>query len=65
MRPTVIFVGGFLGAGKTTLILAAASELKRRGMRSAAILNDQSNALVDTQLAELHGVPSSEVTTGC
>jgi CobW/HypB/UreG, nucleotide-binding domain len=65
MRPTVIFVGGFLGAGKTTLILAAARELKKRGMRCAAILNDQSNALVDTQLAELHGVPSGEVTDGC
>jgi CobW/HypB/UreG, nucleotide-binding domain len=65
MKPTVIFVGGFLGAGKTTLILAAARELKKRNKRSAAILNDQSDALVDTQLAELHGVPSGEVTDGC
>jgi Ni2+-binding GTPase involved in maturation of urease and hydrogenase len=65
MRPTIIFVGGFLGAGKTTLILAAARELKQRGRRCAAILNDQSDALVDTQLAELHGVPSGEVTDGC
>jgi len=65
MNPILIFVGGFLGAGKTTLILAAARELKRRGMRSAAILNDQSEALVDTQLAELHGIPSGEVTEGC
>jgi CobW/HypB/UreG, nucleotide-binding domain len=65
MRPTVVFVGGFLGAGKTTLILAAARELKERGMRCAAILNDQSDALVDTQLAELHGVRSGEVTAGC
>jgi hypothetical protein len=65
MKPTVVFVGGFLGAGKTTLILAAARELKRRGMRSAAVLNDQSDALVDTQLAELHGVPSGEVSAGC
>jgi Ni2+-binding GTPase involved in maturation of urease and hydrogenase len=65
MKPTVIFVGGFLGAGKTTLILAAARELKKRNKRSAAILNDQSDALVDTQLAELHGVPSGQVTDGC
>ena len=65
MKSTVIFVGGFLGAGKTTLILAAARELKQRGMRSAAILNDQSDSLVDTQLAELHGVPNGEVTEGC
>lgn len=65
MRPTVVFVGGFLGAGKTTLILAATQELKKRGMRCAAILNDQSDALVDTQLAGLHGVPSGEVADGC
>jgi hypothetical protein len=65
MRPTIVFVGGFLGAGKTTLILAAARELKQRGMLCAAILNDQSDALVDTQLTKLHGVPSGEVTAGC
>jgi hypothetical protein len=65
MKPTVVFVGGFLGAGKTTLILAAARELKSRGMRCAAILNDQSDALVDTQLAGLHDVPGGEVTAGC
>jgi CobW/HypB/UreG family nucleotide-binding protein len=65
LKPTVVFVGGFLGAGKTTLILAAARELKKRGMRCAAILNDQSDVLVDTQLSELHGLPSGEVTAGC
>jgi CobW/HypB/UreG, nucleotide-binding domain len=65
MKPSLVFVGGFLGAGKTTLILAAARELNKRGIRCAAILNDQSDALVDTQLAELHGVPSGGVTSGC
>lgn len=65
MNPTIVFIGGFLGAGKTTLILAAARELKQHGIRSAAVLNDQSDALVDTQLAELHGVPSGEVSAGC
>ncbi|HEY3990688.1 MAG TPA: GTP-binding protein [Acidobacteriaceae bacterium] len=65
MKPTIVFVGGFLGAGKTTLILAAARELKQRGMRCAAILNDQSDALVDTKLATLHELPNGEVTEGC
>ena len=40
-RPIIIPLGGFLGSGKTTLILAAARVLKSRGMRAAAILNDQ------------------------
>jgi hypothetical protein len=61
----IVVVGGFLGAGKTTLLLSAAQELEKRGMRSAVILNDQSDGLVDTELAELHGIPNGEVTGGC
>jgi KaiC/GvpD/RAD55 family RecA-like ATPase len=63
--PWIVLVGGFLGAGKTTLLMAAAKELERRGMRSAVILNDQSEGLVDTQYAVLSGIPSEEVTGGC
>ncbi len=61
----LVFVGGFLGAGKTTLILAAARELERRGFRTAAILNDQGDSLVDRQLARSQGVAAGEVTGGC
>jgi hypothetical protein len=63
--PWVIVVGGFLGAGKTTLLLAAANELENRGLRSAVVLNDQSQGLVDTEYARLSGIPSDEVTGGC
>jgi hypothetical protein len=64
-RPTIVVVGGFLGAGKTTLILAAAKELARRGLKSAVILNDQGDSLVDTQLARKNGLSADEVTGGC
>ncbi len=64
-KPWVAIVGGFLGAGKTTLILAAAQELERRGIRSAIILNDQGGALVDTGYATRNGMRSGEVTGGC
>ncbi len=64
-RPVLVFVGGFLAAGKTTLILAAAHELERRGFRTAAILNDQGDSLVDRQLARSQGVAAGEVTGGC
>ena len=64
-RPWVVLVGGFLGAGKTTLLLAAARELEQRGLRSAIILNDQGEALVDTELAALHNIRRGEVTGGC
>jgi hypothetical protein len=64
-RPWVVLVGGFLGAGKTTLILAAARELKRRGLRSAMVWNDQGKDLVDSRYADLSGMRSGEVTGGC
>lgn len=64
-RPVLAVVGGFLGAGKTTLILAATQELKRRGISAAVILNDQSDSLVDTALARTRGVDAEEVTGGC
>lgn len=63
--PWVVVVGGFLGAGKTTLLLAAAAELEKRGLRSAIILNDQGDALVDSEYAALHGIDRGEVTGGC
>jgi hypothetical protein len=64
-RPAMVVVGGFLGAGKTTLILAAAKELARRGLKSAVVLNDQGDSLVDTQLARKQGFDADEVIGGC
>jgi hypothetical protein len=64
-KPTIAVVGGFLGSGKTTLILSAARMLEQRGLRSAVILNDQGDELVDTRLAESRGMPANEVTGGC
>ena len=63
--PWLVVVGGFLGAGKTTLLLAAAQVLEKRGLRSALILNDQGEALVDTEYAALHGFKHGQVTGGC
>ena len=64
-KPTVALIGGFLGAGKTTLILAAARHLQRQGLRVAAILNDQGEDLVDTHLLRTYSVPSAQVSGGC
>jgi hypothetical protein len=64
-RPWVVLVGGFLGSGKSTLILAAARDLQKRGLRSAMIWNDQGTDLVDTRHAALSGMQSEEVTGGC
>jgi Ni2+-binding GTPase involved in maturation of urease and hydrogenase len=64
-RPHLVLVGGFLGAGKTSLILAAARILNHRGFPTAAILNDQGESLVDTGHALEEGLTADEVTGGC
>jgi G3E family GTPase len=43
----VIVVGGFLGAGKTTLMAQAAKHFASEGKRVAIITNDQAADLVD------------------
>ncbi|HEY2015507.1 MAG TPA: GTP-binding protein [Bryobacteraceae bacterium] len=63
--PALVFVGGFLGAGKTTLILRAAELLAQQGSRVAVITNDQDSSLVDSRLTEAHDLRTSEVAGGC
>ena len=59
-------LGGFLGAGKTTTMLATAKLLERRGERVSLVTNDQGADLVDTQLARAAGIGDiGEVTGGC
>lgn len=64
-RPWVVIVGGFLGSGKTSLILAASQLLEQRGLRCAVILNDQGDELVDMRHADAQGVIARAVTGGC
>jgi len=64
-RPWLVLVGGFLGAGKTSLVRAAAQLLIAEGRRVAAIMNDQGADLVDTALVRGSGVTAGQVTGGC
>jgi hypothetical protein len=63
--PVLVPVAGFLGAGKTTLILAASRILQERGFKAAAILNDQGGELVDTAHLLQLGVAAGEVAGAC
>jgi G3E family GTPase len=56
---------GFLGSGKTTTAIAAATALQERGHRVAVITNDQGTDLVDTELARTELESVAEVTGGC
>jgi G3E family GTPase len=62
-----IALGGFLGAGKTTTMVAAARQLRAAGKRVVVVTNDQGTELVDTALAArgLDGAGAGEVTGGC
>ena len=62
--PKLILVSGFLGAGKTTLIVRAAEILLRRGVRVAVITNDQDAGLVDTRFTQAKSIPTEEVAGG-
>jgi len=58
-------VGGFLGSGKTTAIIAAARQLMRHGKSVGVITNDQGRYLVDTAFYRASDIPAVEVTGGC
>ncbi len=65
----LIFVGGFLGSGKTTALAGIAKRLLGLGKRVGIVTNDQSDNLADTvivreMLGKL-GVPVEEVVAGC
>ena len=64
-RPHLILLGGFLGAGKTTAMLALGDWLADQGIRPAFITNDQAGDLVDTQLLQFCGHAAEEIAGGC
>jgi G3E family GTPase len=65
----LIFVGGFLGSGKTTALAGIAKRLLKLGKRVGIVTNDQSDNLADTvivrEMLEGLGVPVEEVVAGC
>jgi G3E family GTPase len=60
-----IFLGGFLGAGKTTAALRLAEFLHNQGLRVGMITNDQGRRLVDTAAMQSRGLPTEEIAGGC
>lgn len=65
MATRIVIIGGFLGAGKTTIINRIAKALHQDGKNVALITNDQGEALVDTQYCAAQGMQVAEVQRGC
>jgi Ni2+-binding GTPase involved in maturation of urease and hydrogenase len=58
-------IGGFLGAGKTTVIQRFAKYLDERGQRVGLITNDQGAGLVDSAIGRSNQFPVEEISGGC
>jgi G3E family GTPase len=65
MKTKIVFLGGYLGAGKTTLAYNVARALNEQGKSVSVVMNDQGNVLVDTQFMERAGVDVREVVGAC
>jgi Ni2+-binding GTPase involved in maturation of urease and hydrogenase len=61
----VVVIGGFLGAGKTTLMLATARRLAAQGKRVCVVTNDQAPEMVDTRLVRRAKFSVAEISGGC
>lgn len=64
-NPKLILIGGFLGSGKTTLMMAIGERLAADGLTVAVVTNDQGEFLVDTAYARSKGLAAGEILGGC
>ncbi|WP_233148463.1 CobW-like GTP-binding protein [Rhodopirellula sp. MGV] len=60
-----VMIGGFLGAGKTTLIAKLARHYQEQGKHVCVVTNDQAAGLVDTELLRSQGLNVNEVAGSC
>lgn len=60
-----IMVGGFLGAGKTTILARLAGHYTAQGLRVGIVTNDQAADLVDTNSLRSQGFDVGEVAGAC
>jgi len=60
-----IAVYGFLGSGKTTVMMAFARALVAAGHRAALVVNEAGDVPVDGKLLSVAGLPVREIFGGC
>lgn len=62
----MIIIAGFLGSGKTTLILNTVGQItERTGKKVAMIVNDFGNIGIDGKVMERYGLKVQELPRGC
>lgn len=65
MKTKIMLVGGFLGAGKTTMLWNVAAHFSKEGKKVGLITNDQASELVDTSFLQSTGGVVREVSGSC
>lgn len=61
-----IIISGFLGSGKTTLILSAASQLaEQKNKKVVVLVNDFGAVGIDARVMHRHGLEVREIASGC
>jgi G3E family GTPase len=58
-------ITGFLGSGKTTLVIELSKRLARDHKKVAIIVNEVGEVGVDGSLMEAYGLQTKEITEGC
>lgn len=61
----VVVIYGFLGSGKTTLMLNLARHITASGNRAAIVVNEAGKVPVDGKMLTAAGLPVREIFAGC
>ena len=64
-RGKILAIYGFLGSGKTTVMMELARNIVDRGHRAALVVNEAGDVPVDGKLLEISGLPVKEIFAGC
>jgi len=61
----ILILGGFLGSGKTTVLMELADYLVRKGKQVAILENEISTTAIDNQMIARRGFPVRTISAGC
>jgi G3E family GTPase len=61
----LLLITGFLGSGKTTLVLSLARRAARAGLRMAVVVNEVGEVGIDGNVLRLGDLEVREITAGC
>ncbi len=64
-NPRIVAVYGFLGSGKTTVMLWLAKKAVEKGRRAAIVVNEAGQIPVDGEMLDVGGLPVKEIFGGC